>query len=407
MNHPPFLKSTITTSTASCPTDDIQASGQASGPGKLALNPNYLTEKSIVVLGETSSRLAVQSINEVDHQTVSALEFASGKSIEWTVVSETEFNARVAAPGQEQAGALPDSWHPLSQTQVEHTGRTQSVSNTSLLDRAMAGFDPVLTCVNWSKPLAQLLAADYSPQEAGETLLGLSKAESQYDRELLQMAGKLRDGQSIDCAIKELSNLPEYVPAAMNACNSEHEQIAAFIAISACTDAIRHRRSIINAAITDLAMMWLLVTIVCFALAGWAGFVAATAGVGVIIKVRERAGRNRLSDLLRAEVMLLICALSAQKMPPSAVIRAAASHLAACLPTWGSLPDTRERLALALEMTDLPFALLMKGDLADAAQRLAAEYSDRSDTALRQFVRLSRMAAAGLFSIALVLLLVS
>jgi hypothetical protein len=403
MNDLPFLKSNTQKSAASYPKDDVKESG----PGKFPLNPNFLNEKSILVLGETLNCLTIGSVNDFDHHAVSALEFASGKSIEWTVISEAEFNARVAAPGREQAGISPVSVLPIPETRLGSARRAQTVSSTSLLDRVMAGFDPVLTSVNWTKPLAQLLAAGYSPQEAGEALLGLSKAESQDDHELRQIAGKLRDGQSINCVIKELSNMPEYLPAALNACNSEQEQIAAFIAISACTDVIRRRRSKINAGISELAMMWLPVTIVWFTVAGWAGSLAAIAGVSVIIKLRELAGRNRMSDLLRAEVMHLICVLSTQKMPPSVVIRAATSHLSACLPTWGSLPDTRERLALALAMTDLPFALLLKGELADAARRLAAEYSDQSETALSQFVHLSRIAAASLFSIALVLLLAS
>ena len=403
MNDLPSVKSKIPESTASGPDDDIQESR----PEKSVLNPRFLSEKSIVVIGDTSNCLKVGSINEPDLPAVSALEFASGKRIEWTVISEAEFNARIAVPCREQAKAAPVSLLPISENQVESSGRASHVSSTSLLDRAMVGFDPVLTGVNWTKPLAQLLAANYSPLQAGEAMLGFPKAESQFDHELLQMAGKLRDGQPIECAIKELSNVPEYVSAALNACNSEHEQTAAFIAISACTDAIRRQRSKLNAAFPDLAMMWLPVTIVWFAVAGWAGFLAAVSGVCVIIKLRDISGRGRMSDLLRAEVMLLICALSTQKMPPSVIIRGAASHLAACLPTWRSLPDTRERLAHALEMTDLPAALLMKGDLADAAKRLATEYSDRSDTAFRQFVSLSRMAATLLISIALVLLLVS
>lgn len=71
-------------------------------------------------------------------------------------------------------------------------------------------------------------------------------------------------------------------------------------------------------------------------------------------------------------------------IPPSRAIRASLARLDAMLPTWGTLPDTRDGLARALALPPSSRALLMKGDLADATRLCARLHSQRGDSALTQ-----------------------
>jgi hypothetical protein len=102
----------------------------------------------------------------------------------------------------------------------------------------------------------------------------------------------------------------------------------------------------------------------------------------VFSKVRNLTAPRRDSDPTRSEVLGIVSVMAGLRVTPADAIRVGLTRLDALEPTWGRVPDGREDLAAALRLRPLSRAILMRGDLAEAARRLSRDCAQGAETRL-------------------------
>ncbi len=378
------------------------------------LNAGFLQARSIVVLDRTSTRLTVGSPGKLDNDVAVALQFACGLAIDHVVLPADHFAQPLADQSGAQATAAPSmpvvsvDRDPTSVAAADYPG----TAHPTALGKSQSLFDRVGAAVSADRKgglafgaLARLLDAGFLPIEAGREILALADWSPEIDQDGLRIARALVAGCPLDEAIALSPGPVDCFAGLLAACACERDQIDAVVKIAAWSDENDRRQATVARSVVEMAALGAAATLVAFTFAMPAGFAVVAACVFLGLRARHAIAGPQVNDGLRADVLGLVATFAALRLPPMIVIRSAAAHLAKRMPTWGKLPETREDLARALALDPMARTLFLRGDLAEAAQRVAGDYARRDRAVMDHLRWQARAYALGLLSLALIMAL--
>jgi hypothetical protein len=103
--------------------------------------------------------------------------------------------------------------------------------------------------------------------------------------------------------------------------------------------------------------------------------VAAIAGALLWRRLNSLGQPRPESDLDRAAVLGTVAIVADGGAAECGAVQAGFVRLQALVPSWGQLPHGRTQLAEVLQLQPLAQKVLLRGSLADAARRLASDYT--------------------------------
>lgn len=359
------------------------------------LNPQFLRARAVVVIDRSDTQLVVGSVEPPGADVIAALRFASGLAIEAVILSAEDFARHLARfePACVSAGSATDTRPqdsgddaPITRIAVENAAfALPNERAESLFERAASALRSPPSAALALLPLARLIEAGLTSQDAGQALLAISHdAKNRIAPSLVPLAEALAQGRTLDDAIALVPDLPDFMLAVMEAAHCEEDRASA---IGRIADWIRivERRNVNSARLaTELAVSAAAAAVFAFTIALAAGFIMAAAAILAVSHARLAVGRRALNNGVRAEVLFLVATLAQLRLPVTVIVRAGAAYLAGRLPTWGRLPDTREGLADALGLDAVSRIVLLSGELKVAAHRVAAVLDASGEDAERR-----------------------
>ncbi len=326
------------------------------------LNPSYLRSRGLVVLERDRDSVTVGSWRDLDVGERRALEFATGAQLRLVRLSKDEVAARAA----------PDAVDQPVPALHSAAGMPHAPSLASLLqEKFRVGGSP-------EAMLAHLLEAGYSPQDAWTSF----DVDGSHTSRLPGFSTAMARGDSFADAIEGEGALPLWLRNIVAASHEEDAQIGSFIAVARFDETMARMSTTVRRSRIEAAMLWLAAVVAAFTVSAVFGLIAATTGTAMTLWYGRLCARHPQSDLMRAEILRMVDVAARRDIPPTLAIRASLARLDAVLPTWGTLPDTREGLAKALSLPPLSHAVLMKGDLSEGAGRAAAVHAQIGETTL-------------------------
>lgn len=390
------------------PEPSMAAAGLPAAPAlgrvvTFSINPQFLRAHAVVVVDRSDTHLVIGTVKPPAADVLAALRFASGLAIDAVVLSPEDFAVHQAKSEPSwMSGGSADKTRPQASTDdvpVTRIGVETAAfarpdrRSASLFDRAASALRTPPSADLALLPLARLIEAGLTPQDAGLALLAMSHdAKNRIAPSLVPLAEALAQGRTLDDAIALAPDLPDFLLAVIDAAHREEDRASAIVRIA---DWIRvvERRHVDSARLaTELAVAAAAATVLAFTIALAAGLLVGAASILALSHARLVLGRHALNDGVRADVLFLVAALAELKLPVTVIVRAGAGYLAGRLPTWGRLPDTRESLADALTLDAVSRIVLLRGDLKGAAHRVAASLDESGEDAERRIRWFARSA---------------
>ena len=368
-----------------------QPQSQPTGPAIARLNPTYFIQNRLVPLGLSDGRLAVGMRDIGDRDTIAVLRLATGFDIDPVAMSAAEI-----------ATLLDSRSHPQSAQSAPKPHR--SVKAESLLDR-LFGWVRGEGSGGLLLPLAQLLDAGYDPKQSAEVLLRAQSAGLRFGPTLAHISARLASGTALGTALLETPEVPRWMADAVASCHRPADEPAALAGtVLVERDGALHRENA-RRLVVETALLSLLVIAAWLAISVWAGCLAALPCLLALAHVGSLTSRHPRNDTVRGEVLAITAVLAKLHVPTASAIRCTLARLNTVAPTGARLPDCRGDLAIALGLPPLWTALLMRGELGDAASRVSTLCAERGRRATANSRWLVYTISFVLFALALVVLI--
>ena len=375
-----------------------QSADPADIPG---LNPKFLARHSIFVLDRDAQTLTVAMADPGNAEALAALRFATGRDVR--AVPLGHGNAETAPAESPVAAGEPlvlmdEHEIDASRGAIVAEGGEATPSFFERFGEWIGGArgDPLGLA-----SLTALMEAGFTPAEAADSLLRFDRDAATLPEATRDVVLRLAAGEPLDQVLSTAARVPAWLANAVAAAPSANAQSAALQRIVRLEDEFGARFDRARMALVELTLLWSVV-VLAWALHSWsAAAIAALVGVWLSQRLKPLCGRTQASDLVRAHILEVTALLAVLKVAPRPAIRCAFARLAAFSPTWGSLPDTREDLAIALDLPTVQRLLFLRDDLSAAAARAAQECARRASASLERHRWVIRCAAAGLLALAL------
>lgn len=314
------------------------------------LSPQFLAANDIVGFRRDEGVLVVTARRPLSDGARAALEFAAGGPV--TAVTAELEPPRVRSDPVISAPGDPST---ADKSLITSLG-------TSLFARANRQDGRLGSLVGF----ADCLEAGYSPRQAAELMLFIGAGRS-TDADLRGFCQDISASGDFAVAVARCRAVPFWLGQTVAATPDPVTQVEVFARLVPIGAAIQTQsgqqrfRSVWFAAVWILAASaWALLSI----LAG-----GAVAAAGLAFALWRRGGDT--APRHHPEIMRVVHAAHQSNLPPAVCIRTAGQLLMQFQMMQGRMPETRESLGAAFHLSPLRQAIFARGDLGEAAERLA------------------------------------
>lgn len=365
---------------------------------KVQLNTDFLSARGIAVLDDSPDALTVVMADPSDGDALAALRFAAGKPV-FVQASDPVPDAPTNAPDAGSTSSAPLELQPFALAPPA-PAPARSSSLTQTIGRWLDGAP--LDALGFA-PLAALIESGLSPQQAASEIITASHG-SALPEPAARLLDRLVAGESLDRALPAAGPSAAWLATALSACPDESDRQNAFVALVRQEEQAAEHTVRAGAAlavylalavpfVAALGAVSLPIAILALALTGWLG-----ARLWALNTSTPR------SPAVRAAVLGTVAILATNRAAPRSAIRSGFARLARTVPTWGSLPETRDELANALALDPLERTGLLAGELDAAAASAARRSAWQARRELERHRLVARVANAALAGVTVILI---